>query len=210
MTFVSFGISFFFLNFFFNVYIEWIFIIFGNSYLDIIFLVYILLSSIIFNFFSTFNVIFCSTMGFCPFFVCFVVLQFFFYFSDSLPLSQRLSYQLTPDPLALDGESDKELPQMGSNSQPPNLNVSGSGNGVASSIGSMSGSEAAPASKQENSEEPQVDEVCLRWNSHHSNMKTSLPTLLGREQYVDCTLVAEGKSLKCHRVSIFISLLSNF
>lgn len=51
--------------------------------------------------------------------------------------------------------------------------------------------------------QPEVDEeeVCLRWNSHHSNMQTSFPDLLQKEQYVDVTLASEGKMLKCHRVS---------
>lgn len=47
------------------------------------------------------------------------------------------------------------------------------------------------------------EEVCLRWNSHHSNMQTSFPDLLQKEQYVDVTLASEGKMLKCHRVSDF-------
>ncbi|GJQ85404.1 hypothetical protein Trydic_g10178 [Trypoxylus dichotomus] len=61
---------------------------------------------------------------------------------------------------------------------------------------------------------PEADEVCLRWNSHHSNMKCTFPALLRREQYVDCTLTSEGKSLKCHRLilsacsSYFDELLS--
>ncbi|XP_018569988.1 longitudinals lacking protein, isoforms F/I/K/T-like isoform X2 [Anoplophora glabripennis] len=48
--------------------------------------------------------------------------------------------------------------------------------------------------------EPPNEEVCLRWNSHHSNMQSSFPSLLMREQYVDATLVAEGQCLKCHRL----------
>ncbi|KAJ8917348.1 hypothetical protein NQ315_002370 [Exocentrus adspersus] len=48
--------------------------------------------------------------------------------------------------------------------------------------------------------EPPNEEVCLRWNSHHSNMQSSFPSLLVREQYVDVTLVAEGHSLRCHRL----------
>lgn len=46
-------------------------------------------------------------------------------------------------------------------------------------------------------------EVCLRWNSHHSNMQSSFPSLLDKEMYVDVTLAAEGKTVKCHRVRIF-------
>ncbi|KRT81876.1 BTB domain-containing protein, partial [Oryctes borbonicus] len=62
--------------------------------------------------------------------------------------------------------------------------------------------------------DPEADEVCLRWNSHHSNMKSTFPSLLHREQYVDVTLTSEGKSLKCHRLilsacsSYFDELLS--
>uniref|UniRef100_A0A1Y1MR24 BTB domain-containing protein n=1 Tax=Photinus pyralis TaxID=7054 RepID=A0A1Y1MR24_PHOPY len=44
------------------------------------------------------------------------------------------------------------------------------------------------------------EEVCLRWNSHHSNMQSSFPRLLEKEQYVDVTLIADGQSLKCHRM----------
>lgn len=56
---------------------------------------------------------------------------------------------------------------------------------------------AAPPTPQP----PVEEEVCLRWNSHHSNMQTSFPDLLQKEQYVDVTLASEGKMLKCHRVS---------
>ncbi|XP_056633900.1 myb-like protein X [Diorhabda sublineata] len=47
---------------------------------------------------------------------------------------------------------------------------------------------------------PAIEEVCLKWNSHHSNMQHTFPNLLLREQYVDATLVADGQTLKCHRV----------
>lgn len=47
-------------------------------------------------------------------------------------------------------------------------------------------------------------EVCLRWNSHHTNMQTAFPTLMDNEQYVDVTLAAEGNILKCHRVSLIV------
>lgn len=53
----------------------------------------------------------------------------------------------------------------------------------------------------------QPEEVCLRWNSHHSNMQTSFPQLLEKECYVDVTLAAEGKVLKCHKVSSAILFL---
>ncbi|CAG9862620.1 unnamed protein product [Phyllotreta striolata] len=46
----------------------------------------------------------------------------------------------------------------------------------------------------------QTEEICLKWNSHHSNMQNTFPNLLLREQYVDATLVAEGQTLKCHKI----------
>lgn len=46
-----------------------------------------------------------------------------------------------------------------------------------------------------------MEEICLKWNSHYGNMQSMFPALLLKEQYVDATLVAEGQTLKCHRVS---------
>ncbi|XP_043481882.1 protein tramtrack, beta isoform-like isoform X2 [Leptopilina heterotoma] len=46
----------------------------------------------------------------------------------------------------------------------------------------------------------QPAEVCLRWNSYHSNMQNSFPSLLDSEQFVDVTLACEGRSLKCHKM----------
>ncbi|KYN06636.1 Protein bric-a-brac 2 [Cyphomyrmex costatus] len=46
----------------------------------------------------------------------------------------------------------------------------------------------------------QPTEVCLRWNSYHSNMQSSFPSLLDTEQFVDVTLACEGQSLKCHKM----------
>ncbi|KAG5327457.1 BAB2 protein, partial [Pseudoatta argentina] len=46
----------------------------------------------------------------------------------------------------------------------------------------------------------QSTEVCLRWNSYHSNMQNSFPSLLDAEQFVDVTLACEGRSLKCHKM----------
>lgn len=47
---------------------------------------------------------------------------------------------------------------------------------------------------------PPIEEMCLKWNSHHGNMQSMFPALLLKEQFVDATLVAEGQTLKCHRV----------
>ncbi|XP_045466479.1 uncharacterized protein LOC123675206 isoform X2 [Harmonia axyridis] len=44
------------------------------------------------------------------------------------------------------------------------------------------------------------EEICLKWNTHHTNMQTAFPALLNKEQYCDVTLVAEGISLKCHKL----------
>ncbi|XP_014226965.1 BMP-2-inducible protein kinase-like isoform X4 [Trichogramma pretiosum] len=43
-------------------------------------------------------------------------------------------------------------------------------------------------------------EVCLKWNSYHSNMQNSFPTLLDSEDFVDVTLACEGRSIKCHKM----------
>lgn len=48
---------------------------------------------------------------------------------------------------------------------------------------------------------PPPPEVCLRWNSYHSNMQATFPSLLNNEQFVDVTLACEGRSIKCHKVS---------
>ncbi|KAK3920261.1 Protein bric-a-brac 2 [Frankliniella fusca] len=45
-------------------------------------------------------------------------------------------------------------------------------------------------------------EVCLRWNSYHSNMQATFPSLLNNEQFVDVTLACEGHSIKCHKVML--------
>lgn len=47
---------------------------------------------------------------------------------------------------------------------------------------------------------PPPPEVCLRWNSYHSNMQATFPSLLSNEQFVDVTLACEGRSIKCHKV----------
>lgn len=44
------------------------------------------------------------------------------------------------------------------------------------------------------------EKICLKWDSHHVNMQLTFPNLLLKEQYVDATLVSEGKTLKCHRM----------
>ena len=43
-------------------------------------------------------------------------------------------------------------------------------------------------------------QFCLRWNNFQANIVSSFETLLDREEFVDVTLTAEGKSLKAHRV----------
>jgi len=43
-------------------------------------------------------------------------------------------------------------------------------------------------------------QFCLRWNNFQSNIVSSFEALLDREEFVDVTLTAEGKSLKAHRI----------
>ncbi|XP_069179392.1 protein tramtrack, alpha isoform isoform X7 [Procambarus clarkii] len=43
-------------------------------------------------------------------------------------------------------------------------------------------------------------QFCLRWNNFQANIVSSFEALLDREEFVDVTLTAEGKSLKAHRV----------
>ncbi|XP_063972557.1 uncharacterized protein LOC135160192 [Diachasmimorpha longicaudata] len=57
-----------------------------------------------------------------------------------------------------------------------------------------------PARVPQNVVPQQPAEVCLRWNSYHSNMQTSFPSLLDSEEFVDVTLACEGKSVKCHKI----------
>ncbi|XP_069684525.1 protein bric-a-brac 2-like isoform X10 [Periplaneta americana] len=49
---------------------------------------------------------------------------------------------------------------------------------------------------------PPPPEVCLRWNSYHSNMQATFPSLLNNEQFVDVTLACEGRSIKCHKMML--------
>ncbi|XP_046816366.1 protein jim lovell-like isoform X1 [Vespa crabro] len=57
-----------------------------------------------------------------------------------------------------------------------------------------------PQGMPQNIVHQQPTEVCLRWNSYHSNMQNSFPSLLDSEQFVDVTLACEGRSLKCHKM----------
>ncbi|XP_055837249.1 longitudinals lacking protein, isoforms H/M/V isoform X6 [Episyrphus balteatus] len=57
-------------------------------------------------------------------------------------------------------------------------------------------------------------QFCLRWNNHQSTLISVFDTLLENETLVDCTLAAEGKFLKAHKVVLsacspyFATLLS--
>jgi len=64
----------------------------------------------------------------------------------------------------------------------------------------------APSPPLSNQQAAPPPEVCLRWNSYHSNMQATFPSLLNNEQFVDVTLACEGHSIKCHKVSIFLAL----
>lgn len=43
-------------------------------------------------------------------------------------------------------------------------------------------------------------QFCLRWNNHQSTLIQNFDTLLESGTLVDCTLAAEGKYLKAHKV----------
>lgn len=43
-------------------------------------------------------------------------------------------------------------------------------------------------------------QFCLRWNNHQSTLVSVFDTLLENGTLVDCTLAAEGKYLKAHKV----------
>ncbi|KAJ8956243.1 hypothetical protein NQ318_014975 [Aromia moschata] len=96
---------------------------------------------------------------------------------DSMPLEQRLSKNSTEEPVL----QSQPL-------SPTKLKVT------------RQGSRPSQSSPKPVTPDPPNEEVCLRWNSHHSNMQNTFPNLLLREQYVDATLVAEGQTLKCHRL----------
>ncbi|KAL1129028.1 hypothetical protein AAG570_013560 [Ranatra chinensis] len=44
------------------------------------------------------------------------------------------------------------------------------------------------------------EQFCLRWNNHQNTLISVFDNLLGTETLVDCTLVAEGKFVKGHKV----------
>jgi broad-like protein len=41
---------------------------------------------------------------------------------------------------------------------------------------------------------------CLKWNNHQSTLVSLFPSLLDTNTFVDCTLAAEGKQLRAHKV----------
>lgn len=43
-------------------------------------------------------------------------------------------------------------------------------------------------------------QFCLRWNNHQSTLVQNFDTLLESGTLVDCTLAAEGRYLKAHKV----------
>lgn len=97
---------------------------------------------------------------------------------DSMPLEQRLKVPADPEPVL----QSQPL-------SPTKLKVT------------RQSTKPSQPSPKPPTPEPPNEEVCLRWNSHHSNIQSAFPNLLKKEQYVDATLVAEGQVLKCHRVS---------
>jgi hypothetical protein len=105
---------------------------------------------------------------------------------DSMPLQERLSKVAAQEKIAAGAQGQVLKSQPLS---PTKLKVT------------RQSPKAAPK-VAEPPQSPVNEEMCLRWNSHHSNMQKAFPSILSKEQYVDVTLAAEGKTLKCHRVSL--------
>ena len=45
-----------------------------------------------------------------------------------------------------------------------------------------------------------VQEFCLRWNNHQSNLVSAFHDLRLGEDFVDVTLACDGRSLQAHKV----------
>lgn len=45
-----------------------------------------------------------------------------------------------------------------------------------------------------------VQQYCLRWKYHHSNLQTMFSQLLDRGCFCDVTIACEGQTLRAHRV----------
>jgi hypothetical protein len=104
--------------------------------------------------------------------------------SNSMPLQERLSKVAAQEKIAAGAQGQVLKSQPLS---PTKLKVT------------RQSPKAAPK-VAEPPQSPVNEEMCLRWNSHHSNMQKAFPSILSKEQYVDVTLAAEGKTLKCHRL----------
>ena len=49
----------------------------------------------------------------------------------------------------------------------------------------------------------QLQQYCLKWNNHQNNMLRVFTRLLSQQHFTDCILAAEGKNIKCHKVSLY-------
>lgn len=116
---------------------------------------------------------------------------------DAMPLQQRLTTTHQPK-IEIPAVPSAELKSQPLS--PTKLKVTRQSNQQQQQYAAPKKQETTPVAQSMQQVE---EEVCLRWNSHHSNMQTSFPDLLQKEQYVDVTLASEGKMLKCHRVSDF-------
>lgn len=115
------------------------------------------------------------------------------------PANLNQQQQPTPQP------SPQSQPQP---SPPPSINQKKSGlpplapKPSGTKLPQSSGSSATIKQLPKLLPKPQSSpEVCLRWNSYHSNMQNTFPSLLSNEQFVDVTLACDGRSIKCHKVS---------
>ena len=48
---------------------------------------------------------------------------------------------------------------------------------------------------------PAGQQYCLKWNNHQNNLLRVFSRLLGQEQFTDVVVAAEGRHVKCHKVS---------
>ena len=61
--------------------------------------------------------------------------------------------------------------------------------------------------QEQQHEEQDQQQYCLRWNNYQSNLTTVFDELLRRESFVDVTLSTdEGHAVKCHKVGRHLGL----
>lgn len=123
----------------------------------------------------------------CPFITFQIIIEFIFNYKSKYIIKNNLSI--------VDQNSDNELTErsMDEIAQPKHNKL------AHKSVQKIEPIES-DIMNASNTSVPSESEMCLRWNSHHSNMQTIFPNLLQNERYVDVTLAADGQLIKCHKV----------